>query len=40
MIESVLTAYSTPAKMKELQKLRHFSMVIVSAAVDAAAKLR
>lgn len=40
MIKSVLTPNSTPAKMNELQKLRQFSMVIVSAASAAPAKLR
>ena len=36
----MLTPNSTPAKMNELQKLRQFSMVIVSAASVAPAKLR
>ena len=40
MIKSVLTPNSTPAKMNELQKLRQFSMVIVSAVSAAPAKLR
>ena len=40
MIKSALTPNSTPAKINELQKLRQFSMVIVSAASAAPAKLR